>query len=40
MESGILEIEIWLNWPVMNELGKVWQEGNLVLIVKIVKGTG
>ena len=39
MESGISEIEIWLNlWvSASNELGKVLQEGSLVAFVKIVK---
>ena len=40
MESGSLEIEIWLNnlWvSASNELGKVLEEGSLVPIVKIVK---
>ena len=42
MESGISEIEIWLNiWvSASNELGKVWEEDNLVLVAKIDKGTG
>ena len=43
MESGIAATEIWLNlWvSASNELGKVWAEVNLSLIVKIiVKGTG
>ena len=41
MESGISEIEIWLNlWvSASNELGRVLEEGSLVAIVKIVKGT-
>ena len=36
MESGISEIEIWLNFWVSasNEFGKVWEEGNLVHSVK------
>ena len=39
MESSISEIDIWLNLQVSasNELGKVWEEGSLVAIVKIVK---
>ena len=39
MESGSLEIEIWLNVLVSasNDLGKVLEEGSLVPIVKIVK---
>ena len=42
MESGISVTEIWLNFWVAasNELGKVWEEDNLVLVVKIDKGTG
>ena len=41
MESVISEIEIGLNlWvSASNELVKVWEEGSLVAIVKIVKGT-
>ena len=39
MESGISEIEIWLNLWVSdsNELGRVLEEGSVVVIVKIVK---
>ena len=39
MESGISEIEIWLNlWvSASNELDRVLEEGSLVAIVKIVK---
>ena len=42
MESGISEIEIWLNFWVSasNGLGKVWEKDNLVLVVKINKGKG
>ena len=41
MESVISGIEIGLNlWvSASNELVKVWEEGSLVAIVKIVKGT-
>ena len=40
MESGISEIEIWLNFWVSasNKLGKVWEEGNLVHSLKKSKG--
>ena len=39
VESDVLEIEIWLNlWvSASNELGRVLEEGSLVVIVKIVK---
>ena len=42
MESGISEAEIWFNFwaSASNELGKVWEEDNVVLVVKIDKGTG
>ena len=42
MESGISETEIWRNFLVSasNELGKVWEGDNVVLVVKIDKRTG
>ena len=37
MESGISDIEIWLKFWVSgsNELGKIWEEGNVVPFVKM-----
>ena len=37
MESGIWDIEIWLKFWVSgsNELGKIWEEGNVVPFVKM-----
>ena len=42
MESDISEIEKWPSFWVSasNELGKVWEKDNLVLVAKVDKGTG